>query len=42
MTKFMKSFVLEVAMLVIGYVAVAILAIVGRMTIRLGRSVFSR
>jgi len=41
MTK-LKFIAAELAIIVIGYVAVWMLAIVGRMTLRLGRTLFSR
>lgn len=42
MIKFFKSTALEVAMIVVGYIAITIVQILGRMTMKFGRAVFSR
>lgn len=37
-----KGVVLEIVMLVVGYIALTVIAILGRTTMKLGRAVFSR
>jgi hypothetical protein len=42
MIRFVKSFMFEIALFVVGYIAYTALKVVGRMTLLLGRAVFSR
>lgn len=42
MTRFVKSFLFELALFVVGYIAYSSLKVAGRMTLLLGRAVFSK
>jgi hypothetical protein len=42
MARFAKSFLLDITLLVVGYIAYSLVKVVGRMTLRLGHAVFSK